>query len=30
MADIVDFGVDHLETALDNFDEVNFDTFNYC
>ena len=30
LADLQDYGVDHLETALENFDEVAFDTFNYC
>jgi len=26
----VEFGVEHLQTAMNNFDEIQFDTFNFC
>jgi len=29
LADLLEIGIDHLEQAVENFDEINFDVFNF-
>jgi hypothetical protein len=29
LADLVEIGIDHLEQAVDNLEEINFDVFNF-